>query len=109
MPFASIKRVSASREREKSMKKVMMLASTLKCSIIVKDLASNRSLVSFLRGKEIIGECKIYSVDLKLGEEKAMEIAFSEETFNEAVTITGNHATVIVPKEYEQQFREVVP
>jgi hypothetical protein len=109
MPFATIRRVSASREREKSMKKVIMTASELGCSVIIKDLASNRSLISFLRSKELIKPCQIFSVDMKFGEDKCMEIAFSDAIFNEAVTITGNHATVIVPAEYQKEFREVVP
>jgi hypothetical protein len=91
------------------MKKVIMLASTLKCSVIVKEAASNRSLVSFLRKEKLIGDCQIYSVDVKLDGEKAIEIAFSDQVFDQAETIKGDHTQVIVPAEFVDRFREIVP
>jgi hypothetical protein len=91
------------------MKKVLMLASELKCSIVTKDMASHRSLVSFLKGKGMIGECQVYTVDLRIGDAKAIEIAFSDAIFDEAVKIEGQHTTVYVPSEFADKFREVVP
>ena len=109
MPFASIRRVSPSRERERSMKKVLLRASELGCSVIIKDLASNRSLVSFLRGKELIKPASIYSVELKLDDEKAMEVAFSDTVYDEAVLLRGNHTAIMVPAELKAEFEGIVP
>jgi hypothetical protein len=91
------------------MRKVMILASELKCSIVVKDLASNRSLLSFLKSKNLISEFNVYAVDVKFGDDKGMEVSFSDTLFDEAVKIDGKNTSIIVPKEYEKEFREVVP
>jgi hypothetical protein len=109
MPFASIKRVAATREREKSMKKVLLKASELGCSVIVKDLASNRSLVSFLRSKELIKPCSIYSVEISIDNEKAMEVAFSDEVYAEAILLRGKNTAIMVPAEFRAEFEGIVP
>jgi hypothetical protein len=109
MPFANIRRVKASRERERSMKRVLMKASELECSVIVRDLASNRSLVSFLRGKDMVKPCSIYSVELRLDGEKAMEVAFSDRVYDEAVLVRGDHTAIMVPAELKAEFEGIVP
>jgi hypothetical protein len=109
MPFASIARVNPSREREKSMKKVVMTASEIGCSIVVKDMASTRSLLSFLKGKGLIKDFQVYAVDFQIGEAKCMEISFTDNVFDEAVTIEGKISTVIVPAEYKEVFKGIVP
>jgi hypothetical protein len=91
------------------MKRVLMKASELECSVIVKDLASNRSLVSFLRGKDVIKPCSIYSVEVKLDDEKAMEVAFSDQVYAEAVLLRGNHTAIMVPAEFKAEFEGIVP
>lgn len=109
MPFAKIARVSSTRERERSMKKVIMIASELGCSIVVKDLASTRSLLSFLKGKEMIKEFQVYAVDFQIAGSKCMEISFTDKVFDEAVTVEGKTSTVIVPAEHKEAFQGIVP